>query len=123
VLHLLLLKRTDLVLFFFFPLFCPLVFFNFIFFQNLGHCTLVCIESGRWEIYNCFSQIKNRRKRGWKIWDSGRFGFGSFIFGLDRFGYKSVRIISGSGLYWVNESSGRFGFGSVHFGLWVKSGQ
>ena len=53
----------------------------------------------------------------------GQFGFGSFVFRLDRFGYNSVRVISGSGLYQVKGSSGRFGFGSVHFELRVTSDQ
>ena len=49
----------------------------------------------------------------------GQFGFGSFVFGLDRFGYNSVRVISGSGAYRIKGSSGRFGSFRVtgHIGL------
>ena len=43
------------------------------------------------------------------------------IFGLDRFGYKSVRVISDSDLHRVNKSSGRFGFDSGHIGFRVNS--
>ena len=63
--------------------------------------------------------------------------------GTNRFGFNSVRVISGSGLYWINESSVgsgsvrfisdygsnrvnkisvRFGFGSGHIGFRVNSG-
>ena len=65
--------------------------------------------------------------------NSGRFGFGSRVFGLDQFGFGSVRVISGSGrigsirvisgwgLYRINKISDRLGFGLGHFGFRVKS--
>ena len=64
------------------------------------------------------------------------------MFGLDRFGYESVRVrlssgsdhsgsgqigsiwvIFGLGLNRINKISGRFGFGLGHFGFRIKSGQ
>ena len=40
----------------------------------------------------------------------------------NRFEFNSVRVISGSGLHWVNKSSGKFRFDSGHVGFWVNSG-
>ena len=44
------------------------------------------------------------------------------LFALERFGYKSVWVISGSGLHRVNKSLGQFGFDSGHIGFQVNSG-
>ena len=43
--------------------------------------------------------------------------------GTNRFGFNSVRVISGSGLYRINKISDQFGFGLGHFGFRVKSVQ
>ena len=57
-----------------------------------------------------------------------RFGFGSVrvISGSGHSGsgqIGSVRVIFGSGLDRINKISGRFGFGLGHFGFRIKSGQ
>jgi len=45
-----------------------------------------------------------------------------FYSSTNRFGFNSVRIISGSGLHRVNKNSGQFGFDSGHVGFRVNSG-
>ena len=40
----------------------------------------------------------------------------------NRFGFNSVRVISGSDLHRVNKSSSQFGFDSGHIGFRVNSG-
>ena len=39
--------------------------------------------------------------------------------GTNRFGFNSVRVVSGSGLHRVNKSSSQFGFDSDYIGIWV----
>ena len=42
--------------------------------------------------------------------------------GINRFGFNSVQVISGSGLYRVNTCSGKFEFDSDHIEFRVNSG-
>jgi len=143
VLHLLLLKRTDLVLFFFFPLFCPLVFFNFIFFRIWGTVLWCALNQGGGKFIIVFLKLKIEEKGGGKYgirvglgsghlysgWiGSGTNRFGSFRVRVYigsmrvRVGSGSVRFISDYGSNRVNKISVRFGFGSGHIGFRVNSG-
>ena len=59
----------------------------------------------------------------WVDLSSGHSCLGWIGSGMNMFGFHLVRVISNSGLHWVNKILGQLEFNLDHFGFRIKSGQ